>query len=445
MSPPPAPPPNPIRDGLIARADALREADALAEARDLYRLVLDRHPGHGPALAGLGRILLRLGQPAAALESLGAAAASDPTRLDWLADLAVALAGARRPAEALSAAEGLPATPGALGFRADRLEELGRRDQAIALLDDALRRHPEEAELHRRQGVLLRRAGRAAQAIAHWRALVALRPGDGAAWSSLGAGLGESGLDEEAEKALRRAVALAADEPDWTYNLAHFLIERDRLEDALPLLDAAVARAPGRAYYHTNLGVCRLGLGDIDGAIAAHRQALALDPDEPEARYDLAWALLLAGAWEEGWDAHEARWRMGRFTGRRAAGPAPTDWPMPLWDGQPLGPDRTLLLHAEQGFGDSLMMARLIIPALERADARGIVACPPPLVDLLAHSLGPALGSAVRVVAQAETPPAADAHLPLMSLPHRLGVDSETIPGPDRWLRAELQSGPGDI
>ncbi|WP_313388929.1 tetratricopeptide repeat protein, partial [Rhodospirillum rubrum] len=83
MSPPPAP--NPIRDSLIARADALREGGAPAEARDLYRLVLDRHPGHGPALAGLGRILLGLGQPTAALESLGAAVAADPTRLDWLA------------------------------------------------------------------------------------------------------------------------------------------------------------------------------------------------------------------------------------------------------------------------------------------------------------------------------------------------------------------------
>ncbi|WP_413207540.1 tetratricopeptide repeat protein [Rhodospirillum sp. A1_3_36] len=416
-------------ESLTARADALLSAGALAEARDLYRSALALEPRHSPALAGLGRILLAVHRPDAAVEPLTVALENAPHRLDIRADLAMALARTGQSEQALDIATPLPPTEGALTFRVDQLEALGRRQEALALLAEARSLYPESRELIRRQGILTRRAGRWEEAEPCWRALVLQDPEDASAWSSLGTTLAALGREAEAEAALTRATDLAPEEADWWYNRTHVLIERNQLEEALPLAERAVALAPNRPHCLTNLGICRLGLGDLEGALEAHEQAVALDPNEPEARYDLAWAQLTAGQWREGWRNHEARWRMPRFTSRRA--------PLPgrPWDGAPLAPGETLLLHAEQGLGDALMMARLVPVAAARARAKAgpaarvILECHGELVRLFASLDGPD-----EVIARSEAPPTTDAQIALMSLPHILDVTADHIPGTAPWL-----------
>jgi Flp pilus assembly protein TadD len=416
---------------LLHRADALLREGDVRGAADLYRLTLDRAPRNPDALAGLGRVFLASGQAAPAVTALGAALLAAPHRLDIRADLAVAQARNGAPALALVTAEDLPPTEGALEFRARQLEALGRRDDALALLDDALTHDAASLALRRLAGALARRAERWTEAETHWRRLTELAPTDAAAWSSLGNTLAALGRDTEAEAALRRALDLAPGEADWWYNLAHHLIARNRLEEALGPAERATTLAPDRAHAWTNLGVCRLGLGDVAGALAAHETAIRLDPNEPEARYDLAWAQLTAGLWREGWANHEARWAMPRFTSRRAPPPGRP------WDGAPLAPGETLLLHAEQGLGDSLMMARLLPATLDRArsragaQARVVLECPATLSRLF-ETL-PGLDA---VAPRAETPPEADAQAALMSLPHLLDVTAESIPGAPPWLIA---------
>ncbi|MCF8480235.1 MAG: tetratricopeptide repeat protein [Rhodospirillum sp.] len=420
-----------VLETLTTRADAMLAEGHLAEARDLYRSALALTPRHAPALAGLGRILLAVNRPDAAVESLTVALRYAPDRVDIRADLAVAQARQGCPAAALETARSLPSTEGALGFQVDQLEILGQRDEALTLLARARVLFPTSQEMLRRQGVLFRRAGQWEDAEPCWRALVTASPEDASAWSSLGTTLAALGRDGEANTALSRATELEPEEADWWYNRAHVLIDRNQLEDALPLAERAAALAPDRPYCLTNLGVCRLGLGDAPGALEAHERAVALDPDEPEARYDLAWAQLTAGQWREGWRNHEARWRMPHFTSRRG----------PLagrpWDGTPLEPGETLLLHAEQGLGDAVMMARLVPVAAARARAgagagagvRVILECHGELVRLFEGLEGPD-----QVLARSETPPEAEAQAALMSLPHLLDLTAETIPGPVPWL-----------
>ncbi|GEO81614.1 tetratricopeptide repeat protein [Pararhodospirillum oryzae] len=409
---------------LVARADALAGGGALAEACDVYRVALDRDPRHGPALAGLGRALLGRGAPASAACVLRLAAAAAPERLDVTADLALALARSGDAAGALAVALEMPPTAGVLGFRAERLEELGRRDEALAGLTAARLLHPHEAALHRCHAVLARRAGQNDVAAAAWRALLAVDSGDARAWSSLGGVLEALGEENEAREAMRVALALDPSLADSLYNWAHVLIGRDQLEEALPWSRRAARLAPACGYIQTNLGVCLLGLGRVDAAVAAHRRAVALDPGDAEAAYDLAWALLTAGDWGAGWRFHEARWRLARFTSPRPP------LPMPAWDGRPLPGNATLFLHAEQGLGDALMMARLIAPARARARARRVVVeCPAPLARVMG-----AVEGVDEVLARGAPVPPADAHLPLMSLPHRLGVTLDVLPGAVPWI-----------
>jgi Flp pilus assembly protein TadD len=418
-----------VLESLTDRADALLAEGSLSEARDLYRSALAFEPDHPPALAGLGRILLAVNRPDAAVEPLTVALRNAPHRLDIRADLAMTLARLGQAENALDIARQLPSTEGALTFRVEQLEALGRRQEALACLAEARVLYPESRKLTRLQGVLARRESRWEEAEPCWQTLVSQDPEDASAWSSLGSTLAALGREEEADAALARATDLAPEEADWWYNRAHVLIDRNQLAEALPLAERAAALAPDRPHCLTNLGICRLGLGDLEGALDAHERAVALDPNEPEARYDLAWAQLTAGQWREGWRNHEARWHMPRFTGRRA--------PLPgrPWDGTPLAPGETLLLHAEQGLGDALMMARLVPIAAAQARAKAgsaarvILECHAELVRLFATLEGPDA-----VIALSEPPPAADVQAALMSLPLILNVTADHIPGTEPWV-----------
>src|SRR5207248_10137319 len=111
--------------------------------------------------------------------------------------------------------------------------------------------------------------------------------------------------------------------------------------------ETALRLAPTYAEAWNHLGVALRGTGRVEEALTAHRRALSLRPDYPEARYAESWALLPLGQFEEGWRAYESRPR------------AATGWtrfPNP-WTGEALG-GRRILLHAEQGFGDTIQFGR---------------------------------------------------------------------------------------
>jgi hypothetical protein len=159
-------------------------------------------------------------------------------------------------------------------------------------------------------------------------------------------------------------------------------------------------------------------------AEASYREALRLKQDFADAHVNLGYALLLAGRYEEGWREHEWRWR-GRHLRAGARG-----FTAPLWCGDPIG-TRTLLLHSEQGLGDTLQFCRYA--ALIEPGARVVLEVPPPLTRLMASLPGDAL-----IVAHGEPLPAFDLHCPLLSLPLAFGTTLEKIPAGVPYLAADL-------
>src|SRR5262249_1439968 len=149
------------------------------------------------------------------------------------------------------------------------------------------------------------------------------------------------------------------------------------------------------------LGDALRAQGRLAEAIAAYREAVARDPISAEAHKNLSLALLENGEFAEGWQEYEWRWQ--------AAFPRPRQFVTPLWSGEPVG-ERVLLLHAEQGFGDTIQFCRYVPLAAECA--RVVLQAPRALSRLLAR-----LEGVERVVAEGEALPQFDAHCPLMSLP----------------------------
>jgi tetratricopeptide (TPR) repeat protein len=183
----------------------------------------------------------------------------------------------------------------------------------------------------------------------------------------------------------------------------------------------ALRRGGDGAEIWANLTYARQELNDLPGAIAAARQALRLQPDNPAYEFSLASTLLMAGQWAEGWERYEGRLKQRHF--RLLLDDLP-----PLWTGEPL-PGQTLVVRGEQGLGDTLQFCRYLVQARSRV-GRVILKCRPSLQRLLATVAGV---DAICGWDEAIAEPVA-AGVALLSLPHHCGTDFDTIPAEIPYL-----------
>ncbi|MGY0832053.1 glycosyltransferase family 9 protein [Azospirillum argentinense] len=205
-----------------------------------------------------------------------------------------------------------------------------------------------------------------------------------------------------------------------------------RLDEAAAHGRRAVALDPGDAAGWYNLGVALYDRLEASASIACERRAVRLAPDAPGPHFELAEGLLLSGQWEEGWREYDWRWRL--------PGVPPLIPPAVLerhghtvarsWDGRPL-PEGTLLLVADQGFGDTIQFARYL-PMAAALCPKLVVACSPDIRPVIRS-----LPVGYRTVIDWEEAPPFAAHAALSSLPGLFGTRPDTVPPPLPGLRAE--------
>jgi tetratricopeptide (TPR) repeat protein len=380
---------------ILNRAVAHHAAGRLAEAEPLYRAVLAA--GHDRRADVLHNLSLLLEQTGRAAEAADAAEEQGALLLE-AAD-AEGAAGCFRTALRLD-----PIRSGAWTNLGNALLAAGQAAEAADAYRRSLARRPDDAGTLSNLGNALRRAGDAAGAIAAYRRAVALDPGFAGGWYNLGQALRAQDAPEEAEAAQRRAVAID------------------------PSLDRAWSA----------LGNTLHDQGRLDEAVAAYDRSLALRPDAPGPNWNLALALLLKGEHERGWTQYE--WR------RRSLKTPFRDFPQPAWEGEPF-PGRTLLVHAEQGIGDMLMIARYL-PLVAARGGRVVLEAHGGLLRLFRDLPGVA-----ELVPKDGPLPPFDLHVPAMSLPRlfRVGLDPSPVgvpylpgePALDEHWRRRLDGLPG--
>jgi hypothetical protein len=192
----------------------------------------------------------------------------------------------------------------------------------------------------------------------------------------------------------------------------------NRWAEAVDSYDRAIALAPDHRDALNNAGIALTALGRFEAARARHAAALALDPSFAEAEYNLGLLALRLGD-PGGWALHEARWR-------RSGQPGPTYPDSHLWLGGEDIAGLTVLLHAEQGLGDTLQFARYAA-RVKALGARVVLQVQPALKRLMQG-----LEGADMVTAVDEPLPPVDRHVPLMSLPRVFGLQGEA-----GYLRAD--------
>ena len=218
------------------------------------------------------------------------------------------------------------------------------------------------------------------------------------------------------------------------YNLGTAWLESSNPRHAIGVFRKVLKLQPEHAAAWTNLGNARLARNQTLPAIDCYRKAQSIAPGDAAAEWNLGIVGLLSGDLRSGWQGYERRFDVKGSPARR---PLST----PLWRGEPLA-GKSLLIHAEQGLGDTLQFIRYAT-LFQAQGARIVVECQPALLPLLAGSNGvsewvaaPQREPGSTATAPVDHLPATDFQLPMMSAPGRAGTTLESIPFPNGYLRA---------
>ncbi|MBR8331923.1 tetratricopeptide repeat protein [Burkholderia ambifaria] len=398
-----------------------------AEAADLVGRAVELRPGDAALQLNLGNALKALGRLDEAIERFRNALTLAPEFPLAHYNLGNAYAALQRHEDAVDAfGRALRLTPDDASIHnnlGNALNALGRHDDALAAFHRALELRPGHAGAHNNLAMALNAMGRADDAIAHFQAAIAAQPRFVAAHFNLGNTFEALGRHGEAAAAFEAALALHPPFPLALFGLANALCALGRQREALPYYERAVGLDPSFSLAWLNLGNAHHALGAHEMALRAFDQALRVAPDLKLAQLHRAVTLLTLGDFTRGLPAYETR--------HDTPGATPLGT-LPRWQGEPIA-SHTLLIRAEQGFGDTLQFVRFV-PLVRARCARVVLEVQPELVALLAPA---ATRWRVTLVAQgAAKPPAADIACTLMSLPFLLGLQPSDIVAGKRYLDA---------
>ncbi len=376
----------------IAQAQAMHGQGCLAEAEQVYSAILSREPGQFDALHLLGLLRHQQGREVDALRLIGAALKVNPNSADALSNLGLVFDALKRHQDALEIFDQALALMGdhanALSNRGSTLAALGRTDEALNSWGRALAVDPDHAQALHSRGNALYGLKRHDAALADYERFLAIRPGN----------------------------------PDIFNNRGNVLSEFGRLEAAIASYDRALALDPKLPEILINKGHVLADLHQFDAALSTYEQAAELEGRRPEAGFCASLVRLRLGQFSAGWRAYEWRWHQASWAERAR------DFAAPLWLGRESLAGKTVLLHSEQGFGDTLQFVRYV-PLVERLGATVVLEVQAPLKALFSGQRG-----APRILARGESLPEFDLHCPLMSLPLALGTELESIPADIPYL-----------
>jgi tetratricopeptide (TPR) repeat protein len=446
----------------FAEGLARHQAGRLAEAERIYNQILAVRPDHFDSRHLLGVVFLQRGNHIEALRHIDLALKIVPDNVLALNNRGVTLQELNRFGEALACFERAVSLRSdyadAHSNRGNTLKSLKRFDEALASYDRALALRPDYAEAHSNRGDALRECKRLAEALASCERALALRPDYAEAHSNRGICLHDLHRFEEALASYDRAIALRQDYAEAYSNRGNILIDLYRFEEALADYDRALALRPDFAVAHSNRGNALQELRRFEEALTSYDRATALQPDLAEAysnrgnalkelsrfsealasfdralalrpdfgdaNFNAALCLLLLGEFTLGWKKYEWRWETDQLKNEKQ------NFTQPQWTGSHEIEGKIVLIHAEQGLGDTLHFCRYVPRVAERV-GHVIFEVPRPLCELMRTLAGDA-----QIVAKGDPLPAFDLHCPLLSLPLAFDTRLETIPSDAPYLFA---------
>lgn len=294
--------------------------------------------------------------------------------------------------------------------------QAGRHAQALRYMAEALKSSTRSPDLLSDYGLVLHTLGHTEEALAHFEAALTIDPDNPDIMSKRGVACLRLGRAEEALATFDRALQRDPAHVDTLGNRGNTLLALNSPNEAIESYDIALTVGGPNARLLTNRAHALKRLDRLEEALADLQHALALGPGFAEAAFELGMVQLALGDYANGWIAYERRWETGAFAEHRRG------FKSPQWTGEQALSGRTILLHAEQGFGDTIQFVRYAALVAERG-ARVVLEVQPELKRLMTRFAG-----VDQLLARGEKLVAFDYHCPLMSLPRAFTTTVATVP-----------------
>jgi tetratricopeptide (TPR) repeat protein len=371
-----------------------QQSGRLGDAEQVFQLILQKYPDHCDAMQLLGVTLTHAGRLEDGVALLRRSTEINPRVADYWSNLGNAL------------------------------RSFGRLDESVEACRRAIALNPNLAEAHNNLGISLRENKQLDESIAEYQIAIKLKPDLAEAYNNLGHSLALKHRQIEAITAYQEALRLQPTCLEAANNLGTALADTGQIDEAIALMRRVIQLDARYADAYSNLGLMLPMVGRAEEGLVMCRRATALAPNHAGYHWNLSLELLSQGIFAEGWREFEWRWLWKDFTAPRRT------FSQPMWRGEELN-GRTILLHFEQGFGDTLQFVRYA-PMLVERGGKVITHCQRELGRLLKGN--PELGE---VFAPGDLVPSFDLHCPLMSLPLWFRTDLKSIPAKIPYLKAD--------
>ncbi len=421
-------------------------------AIEITTRAIGENQDHPVAHFNLGLAYINLGKSELAIKSFDRAIALMPGYADAHCNRGIALQNLGQHREAITsfdrAIEAAHNNGLAYNNRGISLQKLGQHQEAIANFDQAITLLPNHGAIYNNRGISFLVLRKYPEALASFERAIALKPDYAEAYNNYGLALQHLGRNLEAIQSIDKALALSSDSGMAHSNRGVALLKLGRMDEALANLDEALGESPDSAEIFNHRGmalqkaerfeealICfnqalalhQTHAGALNNrgnllrslnrnieALASYEEALRVAPDDASTHLNVSLSRLLLGDFARGWEEFEWRWQTSQYRDAQKI------FPEPLWLGKESLLGKTILLHAEQGIGDTIQFCRYgsQVAAL---GATVIIEVQPELKPAL-------LGLGCVVLARGEALPPFDYHCPIMSLPLALHTDLAHIP-----------------
>jgi tetratricopeptide (TPR) repeat protein len=301
--------------------------------------------------------------------------------------------------------------------------ELEHYDEALKAYDKAIRLEPGNPGAYNNRGNVLKDLNRLDEALKNYNVAIQLKPNYAEAYNNRGALLNQLKRFDEAIISLNEAIKLKPNNPEAFYNLANAKKDPTSFDEALQNYNEAIKLKPNYAEAFNNRGSLLNDHKHFDEALQNYNEAIKLKPNYAEAIANKAYLKLLLGEFDEGWQLHEFR---KNKKDRKKHYPK---FPAPLWLGQVSIEDKIILVHSEQGLGDTLQFYRYLT-ILQTLNPKEIIFhIEKPLISILSG-----LNENITILNKNKNIPYFDYYCPLMSLPLAFKTSIDTIPNDVPYL-----------
>lgn len=298
------------------------------------------------------------------------------------------------------------------------LKQQGNYSEALENYQKAIRLNPHFSEAYYNLALCLKALEKPTEAIYYYQEALRLNPHYPEVHYSLAMALTETNQTQLAILHYQQAIHQNPQDYRSYLNLSTLLAQQNRFTEGLSYCQQALQLNPHSPETYHNIGLMYHQQGLYDSALSYYQKAIEIKPDYGISHLGIAEILLLKGNFIEGFKEYEWRWKL-------ATSPVRPFWDKiweikPLWDGSSLQ-GKTILLHPEQGIGDSIQMIRYV-PLLQQQGAQVIIGIYPELARLFSSISG------IKLLVNGDILPPIDYHAPLLSLPRILQTTIDTIP-----------------